>query len=470
MITVTSVASLVLKPLIILIWGFSQVESLQRSSAAQRHHLLICSLLFAPITCVAVLIATPLINIGVPEYITNWKVPFWLLTGYVLISIWGICYLFIGVFILTTTQSKSDHSSSEQKAIQELANELAKKMNINSDIHVMLKPNIHNPYSFHHSIVVPNHAIQWPNDQLKLILLHELGHIARKDWRTLIVSKMICWTFWFLPIVWIIEKKIGELSEKACDDLVLNIDNKPAEYADLLLELSKNVSDLPVNHIGHSAHYDRLLSLLEDLDRNNTNKSESLAYLLPLTILAVITILVGIHPHQKISTLTSSTYPIILIKTDETALSSPPLNQRIDKESIFSLPPSSKPKLETLAVIAEPYDLPHLPAIQSVTDIDIQPTNVTIRGHIPLQLVTPKYPSRAIRAGIEGSVELIFDIDELGHPENIRVHSSRPNGVFDHAATSALQQSLFEPVEVNGQAVTVTDLHESYIFKFKPPP
>ncbi len=59
--------------------------------------------------------------------------------------------------------------------------------------------------------------------------------------------------------------------------------------------------------------------------------------------------------------------------------------------------------------------------------------------------VPPKYPTSAEARGKSGHVALTFSLDRTGKPYNIAVVESRPPGVFDDAAVSALRQWRYCP-------------------------
>ena len=61
--------------------------------------------------------------------------------------------------------------------------------------------------------------------------------------------------------------------------------------------------------------------------------------------------------------------------------------------------------------------------------------------------VHPVYPTKAQASGIEGWVELDFTVTEEGQVADISVHNASPPGIFDSAASAALAQWRFRPVE-----------------------
>ena len=56
-----------------------------------------------------------------------------------------------------------------------------------------------------------------PQDQLRMVLLHELTHYKRKDlllkWLALLVNAL----HWFNPLAWLLTRSLGQACEDACD-------------------------------------------------------------------------------------------------------------------------------------------------------------------------------------------------------------------------------------------------------------
>ena len=69
----------------------------------------------------------------------------------------------------------------------------------------------------------------------------------------------------------------------------------------------------------------------------------------------------------------------------------------------------------------------------------------------------PTYPVYAAVNGIEGFVQMRFDIDEDGDPVNIKVINAVPEKIFDQAAMKALANWKYAPKVVNGIAVVQKD-------------
>jgi beta-lactamase regulating signal transducer with metallopeptidase domain len=53
------------------------------------------------------------------------------------------------------------------------------------------------------SVLMPADADSWPADRLRIVLLHELAHVRRRDSLTHVLSQIACAVYWFNPLVWI---------------------------------------------------------------------------------------------------------------------------------------------------------------------------------------------------------------------------------------------------------------------------
>ena len=69
-----------------------------------------------------------------------------------------------------------------------------------------------------------------------------------------------------------------------------------------------------------------------------------------------------------------------------------------------------------------------------------------------------QYPRRAVRYGIEGHVEVAFDINEDGEVVDLRVVEAKPQLVFDKAAPQYIKKIKFLPPRLDGNGVYVSDL------------
>src|SRR5437660_1722674 len=76
-----------------------------------------------------------------------------------------------------------------------------------------------------------------PPERLRIVLLHEMLHIQRRDLLAQAVAQLACCLYWFHPLVWIAARQLRKERERACDDAVLTRGVAASEYAGHLLDL-----------------------------------------------------------------------------------------------------------------------------------------------------------------------------------------------------------------------------------------
>lgn len=92
---------------------------------------------------------------------------------------------------------------------------------------------------FRSSVLVPADADTWPLHRVRVVLLHELAHVKRRDCLTHLVAQLACAAYWFNPLVWMAARRLRTERERACDDLVLASGTRGSDYADQLLDIAR---------------------------------------------------------------------------------------------------------------------------------------------------------------------------------------------------------------------------------------
>ena len=76
--------------------------------------------------------------------------------------------------------------------------------------------------------------------QLEAVILHELSHIYRYDYFLNLILSFIKTVLYFNPFVKLLVKSVEKEREHSCDEMVLQFQYKPGEYASALLRLEQN--------------------------------------------------------------------------------------------------------------------------------------------------------------------------------------------------------------------------------------
>ena len=86
-------------------------------------------------------------------------------------------------------------------------------------------------------IILPASAIHWSYETQKMAILHELGHIQRKDLWFRLAAEITCAIHWYNPLVWWLRAKLLTQCEYACDALVVSAGADRKNYISALCDV-----------------------------------------------------------------------------------------------------------------------------------------------------------------------------------------------------------------------------------------
>jgi|CZKS01.1.fsa_nt_gi beta-lactamase regulating signal transducer with metallopeptidase domain len=89
------------------------------------------------------------------------------------------------------------------------------------------------------SIILPDSWREWSDEKTEAVLAHELSHVRRGDYATLLAASLYRCIFWFSPLAWWLDKQLRELAEQASDDSALRVTTDRTHYAEVLLGFFK---------------------------------------------------------------------------------------------------------------------------------------------------------------------------------------------------------------------------------------
>ncbi len=87
-------------------------------------------------------------------------------------------------------------------------------------------------------VLLPREAEDWPNERRRVVLLHEMAHLKRRDCQTLLLARLVTALYWVNPLAWVANRQMHAERERACDDLVLSAGTRGTDYAQHLLEIA----------------------------------------------------------------------------------------------------------------------------------------------------------------------------------------------------------------------------------------
>lgn len=155
-------------------------------------------------------------------------------------------------------------------------------------------------------LVLPQEALdEWSAERTEAVLVHELGHVVRRDVATHVLGRLACAFYWFHPLVWRAADRAATSREQACDDAVLRAGATASAYARHLVEIARGAeprtlpSEAAVSVARRRDLEGRVLSVLErEADRRPASGGWAAVAALPALALtlALAILSVGVGP------------------------------------------------------------------------------------------------------------------------------------------------------------------------------
>ena len=395
-----------------------------------------------------------------------------------------IFYLLLGIGGLWWQTRQAEPVKSPELIAQ--LNALSELVGIQRPIKLVIDREINSPQTwglFHPVIMLPRAALVWDEDKQISALIHELGHIARWDWLTLLLVKITCACFWFLAPIWWVARQIYQQAEIACDDYIFKLRDKHVVYAKNLLAIAdtnESINSSESLHMrGQSPIYWRIMALLDQQRSHQPVAMETAQYWVICSVfLLVFWASVQLLPlqeqlRQRSDFLLEIQWPEIaekkLVDDDKAVVVetfSWELLQRI--KPVLQEYPHWDERLETTRVTVSKPTKQEFSSGLSVEQVRPDIPRIQIQGYLPVDLVSPEYPAVALQKGIEGWVQVEFSIGTEGEIIEPRIIAHSPSAIFDRNVLGAIKKSRYRPQIIDGQAVIVQGVTETYHFQLIP--
>src|SRR5262249_19282040 len=111
-------------------------------------------------------------------------------------------------------------------------------------------------------LLLPESARGWDEGRRRVVLLHEMAHVARRDWPALLAGEIAVAVYWLHPLAWVLARRLRRDGERAADDLVLASGTKPSVYAGHLLGIIRSLrpgswrETLPAMGMARPSHFE----------------------------------------------------------------------------------------------------------------------------------------------------------------------------------------------------------------------
>jgi beta-lactamase regulating signal transducer with metallopeptidase domain/predicted nucleic acid-binding Zn-ribbon protein len=95
------------------------------------------------------------------------------------------------------------------------------------------------------AILLPLAAEGWSDERRRVVVQHELVHLARGDAWRLLAWRVVGAVYWFHPLARLAERHARLVGEQACDEAVLQLGTRPSTYARHLMEIAESLRPEP---------------------------------------------------------------------------------------------------------------------------------------------------------------------------------------------------------------------------------
>src|SRR5258706_15717253 len=114
--------------------------------------------------------------------------------------------------------------------------------------------------------------------ELEAVMAHELIHVARWDNLVGNLHMLLCCLFWFHPLTWIIDRRLMNERERACDEAVIALGGEPQVYASSLLKVLKFCLGWRVAGVSYAAG-SNLVRRVERIMANESDRTIRMSHL-----------------------------------------------------------------------------------------------------------------------------------------------------------------------------------------------
>jgi len=356
------------------------------------------------------------------------------------------------------------------------------------------------------AIVLPSGAADWLEERRRIVLSHELAHIARHDWLLQICAELARAIYWFHPLVWLAAARLRQESERASDDAVLLSGIAPSHYASQLLDLARTLENSgrawsTALAIARPTNLERRFAAMLNPSTNRSCLSLRAKLLIPFLALCFLLPLSALRlTAQNISGKVAGSVldpsgtgvsNATIIMTNHAADTMDRITMTTsDRDGNFSFKtlPAGEYELKVMKRGFEPFHMPQVtlesgrdfsPSITLqigaiMEEIEVvpngttkllpsgatgKPSRIRVGGDIEaphlIAKVQPVYPESAKSAGISGTVILHAIIGKDGKPLSLRVMSSQINPDLARSAVEAVSQWRYTPTLLNGEPIEV---------------
>lgn len=94
---------------------------------------------------------------------------------------------------------------------------------------------------FRATVLLPRSAAEWDIERRRVVLLHELIHVRRRDPLLHAAARLASALYWFHPLAWLAVARLQREQERSCDDAAVRAGAGRSDYARHLVDLARSL-------------------------------------------------------------------------------------------------------------------------------------------------------------------------------------------------------------------------------------
>ena len=305
----------------------------------------------------------------------------------ILLRTWiiGICLLSIRMLInyINATRLKKYKAFKLDEKHMKLASGLLKRFNIKRKVIFRESDSVDSPSLigyFKPVILLPISLLSnIPNNQLEIIIAHELAHISRHDYLVQLIQGVIEILFFYHPMVWWLSSVVNTEREHICDDLAVKVCGESLTLIKALNNMEsirRNKPELVLNFSGKKANLLQRVRRILNPETVKQSKMErgllSVIFVFALSGMVLFSNLANSKNQIQQEPKQSTNFTIGDFDNNEIPQASPinleKKKKKVKKNEIAPAPPKVVEPVKPEEVVApEIPELPELPIVLSDT-------------------------------------------------------------------------------------------------------
>ena len=283
---------------------------------------------------------------------------------------------------------------------QQLCENWAKCLNINTKIQLLESPHISEPLTlgFWKPVVLfpVGMLLQLSTEQVEALLLHELAHIRRHDYLVNLIQLGLEVCFFYHPLFWLLSREARSRREFCCDEVVMRHTANPILYAKTLTDLQLSSlhpsTQFVMNATGKSRFSERILHIVGISPKRSARPNWLFTLMLP-AVIALSSWLPSIQNSIQEDVSVSTEPQSDTLPPRQASKSTSRLVNPVDKSK--TIRPSDKSATQTTDN-GEPAPRPNVA-------IEVVKMNVFYIGvDNPLRIAVAGYPANEIQVSLKG--------------------------------------------------------------------